>query len=116
MNRLDQISFLHNAIERESIKKELVLILDNQERKSLLVFYKTYNFPNEDIFNLYFTDENSFLKYRKYFKKGNKCIITLTELNFNISGGELKEFDGKKELIDSIIIDIRRNFLKLKII
>jgi hypothetical protein len=114
MGNLSIIEFLQDIQNLDGFKKELFLDLGN-EKKFLSVYYKFYPFPR-DIFNIFFVKENELLDNEEYLKKGKKCQLAITVINWIQSGGELKASLGKKKFIDCQIIDVRKDFIKIKII
>ena len=109
------VEFLHDIEKLEGMKKKFILNLEDGE-KSLSVYYKSYKFSRE-IFNVYFADNDNFSKYKEKFKKGSEYQLVITETDWKIVGGyELKPFPGEKKFIRCQIIDIRKNFFKIKIL
>ena len=108
------IEFLQDVQSLESFKKELVLRLEKEE-KSFSIYYKYYPFPRE-IFSIFFKDLTEFLKTKKLFKKWKKYKLVISETHWISSAGELKEISGEKIFIECQLIDIRKDFLKVKII
>jgi len=104
--------FLCNIIENQDFKKELLLEIDNKIF-SFSIRYRNYTGNNgEKIFHIYFND---FLKYKDYFKKSKEYKLSITEIFWGFSSGELKCFSKEKLFFICKIIKIRQDFLKTKI-
>ena len=107
--------FLHNIKEREDFTKELLLEIDDKELY-FPIYYRDYkNKKGEEFFNIYFTNNNDFLKYKSFFKK-KEYRLSITENHWGFSGVELKIFPGEKKFILCKIVRIRGIFLKTKIL
>ena len=104
--------FLIDIQDFKDMKKEFVL--DPKDEKYLPVSYK-YNRHTDGffVFNVY---SNDFQKNRARLEKQKTYKLVITEIQWNLSGIELKPSDGPKITIECQIIDIRKNFFEVKII
>lgn len=116
MNRnQNEIEFLHEIEKIENLKKEFI-IEEDSKNLYLPVFYRSHEFE-EGVFNVSFTDNDNFLRYKDCLKKKKEYQLVITETHWAFSEGELKPFPGEKRIIKCQIIDIRgEKIFKIKIL
>ena len=98
---------LHGIEKKDDFKKELLL-----NNKLYSIRYRSGK-EDENVFSLYFSDENDFLEQKENITKGNASQVAITFPDCNYSGHELELSD--KVGIQCTIIDIRSDFLKIKL-
>jgi hypothetical protein len=114
MGNRSLIEFLQDIQNLGDFKKEFIINIEN-EKKFLEVNYKFYPFPR-DVFSIFFSDAQEFYKCQKRLKKWKMYELVISETHWITSNGELKSITGEKKFIKCQLIDIRRDFLKVKII
>ena len=108
------IEFLQDIQNLEGFKKEFLFEL-KEGKKFVSVYYKCFPFPRE-IFSVFFTEKEELLKYKGFLKKNGNYQLVISEVHWIPSGGELKPVTGEKRFIECQLIDIRKDFIKIKII
>ena len=106
--------------ENNSRKDDFKIEINLFDGKFLPVEYHMGGGSSKEEHNVF----NIFLKaeiaqtYEEYIKKGKKFFLVLTEIHWQTSGMELKQFPGEKKFGECISLDFRKNqnFIKIKII
>lgn len=115
MQNLEEVLvFLHDiqGAKRDDLKIEIKL---EEETFLPIIFHKDYQAQVDfDIFSL-FLEEQDIERNKDQLKEGRKIILAITEFFWQTSGGELKTFSGPKQFIEGISLDVRKNFIKVKI-
>lgn len=111
----EAIEFLHNVEKSLNLIRELSQNLKvGVPEKRFPVYYKSHQkFP--EVFSVFFSNEKDFNIQKEFFLKEKMCHLIISQNTWKTIGGVMEPAPVVKVRIECLIIDIRKNFLLVKI-